>query len=51
MNKIRVLIADDHVLFRDRLRALLASMEEAELGVAAPRKCYNVSQKLLERRV
>jgi len=31
MEKIRVLIADDHVLFRDGLRALLASAEEAEL--------------------
>ena len=31
MEKIRVLIADDHVLFRDGLRALLASAEDTEL--------------------
>ena len=31
MEKIRVLIADDHVLFRDGLRALLTSAEDTEL--------------------
>ena len=31
MELIRVLIADDHVLFRDGLRALLASAEDTEL--------------------
>jgi DNA-binding NarL/FixJ family response regulator len=31
MEKIRVLIADDHLLFRDGLRALLASAEDTEL--------------------
>ena len=36
MEKIRVLIADDHPLFRDGLRALLASLPEAEVvGEAA----------------
>jgi DNA-binding NarL/FixJ family response regulator len=31
MEKLRVLIADDHMLFRDGLRALLASAEDTEL--------------------
>jgi len=36
MEKIRVLIADDHPLFRDGLRALLASLPETEVvGEAA----------------
>lgn len=36
MDRIRVLIADDHPLFRDGLRALLASLPEAEVvGEAA----------------
>jgi DNA-binding NarL/FixJ family response regulator len=32
MEKIRILIADDHLLFRDGLRALLASAEDTELA-------------------
>jgi DNA-binding NarL/FixJ family response regulator len=31
MNHLRVLIADDHLLFRDGLRALLASAEDTDL--------------------
>jgi DNA-binding NarL/FixJ family response regulator len=36
MNTIRVLIADDHTLFRDGLRALLASIPDIEVVGEAP---------------
>lgn len=39
MDKIRILIADDHTLFRDGLKALFASIEDLELvGEAADGK-------------